>query len=299
MSRRLLVSCLFPAVLLSSDVSDRSHASVVSGERAVAHVRTLVGFGSRTPSSAGMEKAQSYIRKQLQRARVQVEEVSFAAATPRGTFRMTNFVAKIPGKRADIVILAGHYDTVDTRLIPKFVGANDGGSSTGLLLELARVLARRHNDLSVWVVFFDGEEALEQWGPRDGLYGSRYLADRWKGEGILQRIRAFILLDMIGDRDLRLRRELNSTPWLVDLVWRAAHELGHAAHFSDAPVVVEDDHLPFARAGVPVVDLIDFDYGPGNRYWHSPQDTLDKVSARSLQVMGEVVLEALCRLEER
>lgn len=270
-----------------------------SGERALKHVQALVRLGPRPPSSSGIQQARAYIHRELRRSSIDVEEVTFVASTPRSSLAMTNLVAKIPGKSADIVVLAGHYDTLEPRLVPGFVGANDGGSSTGLLLELARVLAERKNELTIWIVFFDGEEALERWSPSDGLYGSRYLAYRWKREGILTRIRAFILLDMVGDRELGLRRELNSTPWLVDLVWEAARELGHSAHFLDEVTAVEDDHLPFARAGVPAVDLIDFQYGPANRYWHSRADTLDKLSARSLHVVGEVVLEAVRRLEER
>lgn len=289
----------FLSLLLGVGVAAAGGPPSFSGKRAYAHVRALVAFGPRAPGSQGIQKARAYLRRELRQAGVDVEEVKFVAQTPRGAVSMTNLVAKIAGKHTDIVVLGGHYDTVDTRRIPNFVGANDGGSSAAVLLELARVLAARRNELSIWVVFFDGEEALRQYSARDGFYGSRYLAERWRQQGILPRIRAFILLDMIGDRDLRLPRELNSTPWLRDLVWRAARDLGHAAHFSNQTLVLEDDHLPFLRAGVPAVDLVDFDYGPGNRYWHTSQDTLDKLSARSFEVIGEVVLETLRRLEQR
>lgn len=267
-----------------------------SGERALAHVRALVSLGPRPAGSPGIQRAREYILKQLHRSHIAVEEVSFAASTPRGRVLMTNYVAKIPGKSREIVVLGGHYDTLRAE---GFVGANDAGSSTGLLLELVRVLAERENELTLWVVFFDGEEAIRQWGPRDGLYGSRYLTNWWQQRGILPRIRALIIVDMIGDRDLKLRRDLNSTPWLVELIWDVARELGYGAHFSDEQLAVEDDHIPFVRAGVPAVDLIDFEYGPNNRYWHTPQDTLDKISARSLDIVGKVVLETVRRLEQR
>ncbi|MFQ5818056.1 MAG: M28 family peptidase [Terriglobia bacterium] len=298
MKFRLGVSALLLGVLLGVGAVAEGPPPF-SGTRALAHVRALVALGPRPPGSEGIRKARAYLRQQLRQAGVAVEELKFIAQTPRGPVSMSNLVARIPGKHTDIVILAGHYDTLDTRRVPNFVGANDGGSSAAVLLELARVLAARRNHLSIWIVFFDGEEALRQWSARDGLYGSRTLAERWRGERVLPRIRAFILLDMIGDRDLRLRRELNSTPWLVKLVWNAARDLGHAAHFSNQTLVLEDDHLPFLRAGVPAVDLIDYDYGPGNRYWHTADDTLDKLSARSFQVIGEVVLETLRRLEQR
>lgn len=292
-------SCLLLVVLVGVPAPTQSAQPTFSGDRALAHVRALVALGPRAPGSEGIEKARVYIRRNLRRSAIEVEEVTFVASTPRGSVPMTNLVAKIPGKSTDIVVLAGHYDTVDTRLIPGFVGANDGGSSAAMLLELARVLGKRRTDLSIWVVFFDGEEALQQWGPRDGIYGSRYLAGLWKRERIMSRIRGFILLDMVGDRDLVIRRELNSTSWLLDLIWKVAEDLGHATYFSKQTLAVEDDHVPFVRAGVPAVDLIDFDYGPGNRYWHSREDTVDKLSARSLGVIGEVVLETLRRLEQR
>lgn len=293
----LLCWLLSPLAGLGAD-SDSLHPPF-SGKRALNHVHALADFGPRPPGSEGIQKAREYIRTHLRRSYIDVEEIPFVAQTPYGSVLMTNFVAKIPGKSTDILVLAGHYDTVDTRKVPNFVGANDGGSSAGLLLELARVLAERRNELTIWLVFFDGEEAIREWSARDGLYGSRYLAFSWKRDGILPRIRAFILLDMVGDRDLLIRRDLNSTPWLTDLVWQAARDLGHTAHFSDQILTLDDDHTPFVRAGVPAVDLVDFDYGPGNRYWHTKEDTPDKLSARSLQVVGEVVLETVRRLEQR
>ncbi len=301
-ARRFLL--LLVCVFVGLGVAAQGVPAPFSGERALAHVRALVALGPRPAGSLAIQRARDYILKQLRRAQtggglpahIDVEELSFAASTPRGRVLMTNYVAKIPGKRREIIVLAGHYDTLR---LEGFVGANDAGSSTGLLLELARVLAARQNEFTLWLVFFDGEEAIRQWGPQDGLYGSRYLANRWQQQGILPRMRAFLLLDMVGDRDLRLRRELNSTPWLVELVWNVAHELGYAGHFSDEQLAVEDDHLPFLRAGVPAVDLIDFEYGPNNRYWHTTEDTLDKLSARSLSIVGKVVLETVRRLEQR
>jgi Zn-dependent M28 family amino/carboxypeptidase len=198
----------------------------------------------------------------------------------------------VPGRRPDIILVGGHYDTkwfADIR----FVGANDGGSSTGLLLELARALAARPRGFTYWVVFFDGEEARVTWTERDSLYGSRRLAERMARSGRLPR--AVLVADMIGDRDLAIRREAHSAPWLTDLVWQAAARLGHGAHFRPETLVVEDDHVPFLRRGVPAALLIDFDYPP----WHTAEDTLDKISARSLQVVGEVLLEALGDLEQR
>lgn len=289
----LAVLLLFAGPLAARE----ANRPVLSGRRAFKHVRTLVERGNRAPGSAGHRWTQGYIVRQLRLAYAEVEEVDFATQTPRGLRPMKNIIGKIRGRSSDLVVLAGHYDTLDRE---GFVGANDAGSSTGLLLELARVLGlKQPNPVEVWVVFFDGEEAMEKWGTRDGLYGSRYQVSAWERAGVLERIKAVIVVDMIADKDLRLRRDLNSTPWLTDLVWQVAGEKGYGAHFLEETVAIEDDHVPFVRAGVPAVDLIDFDYGPGNRYWHTPQDTLDKLSPRSLEIVGRVVLETVARLGQR
>ncbi|HEX9764625.1 MAG TPA: M28 family peptidase [Candidatus Acidoferrales bacterium] len=285
---------VFPA---ACQAGSKSPAAAVSGERAMAHVRALVGFGERRPGSEGHRKAQEYILSELRKLQVEVEEVNFTAETPRGRVPMKNIIAKIPGRSADILVIGGHYDTLWQE---GFVGANDGGSSAALLLELARVLKQQGPQrMAVWLVFFDGEEAVEQWTERDSLYGSRWQARLWQQQGVLQRIRALIIVDMIGDKDLALKRESSSTPWLVDLIWKVAREKGYGKHFLDAEVPLLDDHTPFLQLGVPAADLIDFDYGPGHRYWHTPQDTLDKVSPRSMEIVGEVVLESLRRLMQR
>jgi len=272
-------------------------ADRVSGRQALEHVRALLRFGGRTPGSEGHRWAEDYIIRHLRLAYAEVEEVNFAAQTPDGVVAMKNIIGKIPGRSPEIVLLAGHYDTLARE---GFLGANDGGSSAALLLELARVLGGQQPlPLTVWLVFFDGEEAVRQWGPQDGTYGSRYQAGAWQRAGVLPRVKAMILVDMIGDKHLTLRRDLNSTPWLTELVWQVAREKGYREHFLEETTAIEDDHLPFVRAGVPAVDLIDFDYGPGNRYWHSREDTLDKLGARSFEIVGEVMLETVARLGQR
>jgi Zn-dependent M28 family amino/carboxypeptidase len=189
-------------------------------------------------------------------------------------------------------MIGGHYDTKFYREF-RFVGANDAGSSTALLLELARVLAKARREFTYWLTFFDGEEARETWTATDSLYGSRHLAAELARTKKLPR--ALILVDMIGDRDLAIRRDPQSTPWLTDIVWSAARRLRHDAHFRSDPLAVEDDHVPFLRVGVPATLLIDMDYPP----WHTAEDTLDKVSAESLKVVGEVLLDALPAIEDR
>ncbi len=229
-----------------------------------------------------------------------MELEAFTANTPAGPVGMKNLLCRLkgtaPGARA--LVVSGHYDT---KPMPgrNFVGANDGGSSTGFLLELARVAARTPRKRDLWIVFFDGEEAFAQWNATDSLYGSRHQATKWASTGFLARIDALINVDMIGDRDLNLLRDVNSSPELVNLIWRVAADLGVKQHFEDAQTAMEDDHMPFRRMGVNAIDLIDFEYGPLNRWWHTEQDTLDKLSAQSFTVVGRVVVEALRRLDAK
>jgi glutaminyl-peptide cyclotransferase len=188
-------------------------------------------------------------------------------------------------------MIGSHYDTKWFAYFT-FVVANDGGSSTALLLQLARELAKVPREFTYWLTFFDGEEARATWTSTDSLYGSRHLAGELARTAQLPR--AMLLVDMIGDKNLGIRREGHSTRWLTDIVWATAHRLGHRRHFLDAVLAVEDDHAPFLRAGVPAALLIDFDYPP----WHTAADTLDKVSAQSLAIVGEVVREALPAIEQ-
>jgi Zn-dependent M28 family amino/carboxypeptidase len=270
----------------------------VDGNLAFAHVQKLVSFGPRPPGSAAMRKTQAYLIEQLKKCGLAVEEQDFLAATPIGSTGMKNIVARIPGKQGQAVVVGSHYDT---KYMPNafFVGANDGGSSTGLLLEIARVLSLRKLNCPVCLVFFDGEEAFQQWSPSDSLYGSRAVVENMKRKGTLSQVRAMFLLDMIGDRELVLEKDYSSTSWLVDLVWQSARELGYQKHLSSFPKAMDDDHVPFLRAGIPSVDLIDFEYGFNNLYWHTSNDTLDKVSPRSLKVTGDILLRSLEKLCSR
>jgi len=177
-----------------------------------------------------------------------------------------------------------------------FVGANDGGSSTGFLLELARVVNTMSHADDIYLVWFDGEEAFGEWSDTNGIYGSKHLADKWSREGALGRIKALINVDMIGDKDLGILQEGNSSPALLRMVWTTAHDLGYGKYFLDSGFATEDDHLPFVHKGVNALDLIDFDYGPGNDYWHTEKDTMDKLSAHSLDVVGNVLVAVMRKL---
>jgi Zn-dependent M28 family amino/carboxypeptidase len=267
--------------------------------RAMQYTREVVAFGPRPVGSEAHKKLEAYLRSHLKFVGAQLEDDVFTASTPAGPLAMDNIIGKIPGTREGIVVIASHYDTLYGR--KDFVGANDGGSSTGLLLELARQLESqgRRRGYSVWLVFFDGEEAIRQWSDTDSLYGSRHLAEKWKQDGTAKKIKALLLADMIGDADLNVLHELNSTPWLEDLIYQAASGLGYQSHFFGRDDAVGDDHSPFLRAGVPSADLIDFDYGYNNVFWHTANDTLDKLSPKSLQITGDVILETVRLLDQR
>jgi len=262
--------------------------------RAWEHLRQLVAIGPRPSGSPAIEQTRKYIKDQLTAAGVTFIDQTWDDETPLGKVRMTNLVATIPGARKDRLVIAGHYDTKLFRQF-RFVGASDGGSSAAFLLELARVLKARKNSLTIELLFLDGEEAVVEWEGNDHTYGSRHYVDVAKKDGSLATLKALLLVDMIGDRDLRIRRDTNSTRWLTDIIWDSAKRLELDTAFVAEATRVEDDHIPFLQAGVPSVDIIDLDYEP----WHTAKDTLDAVSARSLQIVGDVVLAALPQIEAR
>jgi Zn-dependent M28 family amino/carboxypeptidase len=290
-ARRAVASALLAAAIATAAIAPAAEAPKFDGAATLKHVERLVAMGPRVAGTPGGVRARAYIVSELQRIPgVQVEVKPFEADTPHGRLSMANVIAVLPGKRSDVVMLAGHYDTKLFKEF-QFVGANDGGSSTALLIELTRRLAARPRDYTYWLVWFDGEEARVTWTERDSLYGSRHLAAALARDKRLPR--AMVLLDMIGDRDLAIRREAHSAAWLTQIVWDTAARLGHGRHFLRDTIPVEDDHVPFLRLGVPATLLIDFDFLP----WHTAADTLDKVSADSLAIVGQVVLEALPSVE--
>ena len=287
----LLGALVLPFAVAPPAAQDLRLPPSFDGAAAMRHVERLVAIGPRPAGSPGAARARAYIIDELKKAGVSAKVEAFDATTPHGRLPMANVVAVIPGRRPDVILIAGHYDTKWFRDIT-FVGANDGGSSAGLLIELARRLRERQREYTYWVAWFDGEEARESWTATDSLYGSRRMAAEL---GKSRRLpSAMIVADMIGDRDLGIRREAGSTPWMTDVIWASAARLGYTAHFLPESLAVEDDHAPFARLGVPAALLIDFDFPP----WHTAEDTLDKVSAKSLEIVGKVILDSLPGIEE-
>ncbi|MGH9434401.1 MAG: M28 family peptidase [Terriglobia bacterium] len=288
----LLLPLLFAACLRAQP------AATFNGQRAFDDIRHLVAFGPRPPGSAALTASRQWIIRALTQSGCRVTQDPFTAPTPAGNIGMDNLIVKIPGSSPSVIMIAGHYDT---KLFKNFlfVGANDGGSSAAFLLEMGRTLCRTRNKYTVWLVFFDGEEAIQQeMSPTDGTYGSRHLEQKLAANGELSRIQAMILVDMIADENLDIRRDLNSTAWLNALLFKTADRLGYSRYFiKNPPTYIGDDHTPFVQAGVSAVDIIDLDYGPDNSYWHSAQDTLNHCSAASLEIVGRVVTAMLRELD--
>lgn len=305
-----------PNARMSSGRADRSNPAVVpsavafNGERALDHVKKQVEIGPRISGSPELAKTREYIVKLLKGYGLTVKADEFTVATPVGDKKMVNVTGEISGDSKDVIIVASHYDSKFYKDM-SFVGANDPGTSVGTLLELARVLSAREQKpkLTYWLVFFDGEEAFcEEWlqchnanlsDPKnplpDNTYGSRHYVSRLKENDDLSRVRALLLMDLIGSKDLELGRDTMSTRWLQDIVWHAARDLGYEKYFVERPEPLGgDDHEPFLRNGVDSLDLIQLRY----RYWHRADDTLDKVSAQSMKIVGEVVLASLPKIEE-
>jgi Zn-dependent M28 family amino/carboxypeptidase len=281
-------------VLLIAALATLAQAADFSGSAALEFTRKAVDFGPRPAGSDADAKLQAYILQQVRVAGAQVIEDRFTASTPRGQIAMKNILVKFPGKSGKAIAITGHFDS---KYFPgrKFVGANDGGSSTGVLIELAKVLAGRQRTDDVYLVFFDGEEAFGEWTDADSVYGSRHLAQLWQSDGTLKRLKALINIDMIGDRDLDIQMEMNSNAALRKLVWDTAASLGYQRYFTGQQIYEDDDHMPFVKLGAPALDVIDADYPA----WHTDDDTMDKVSAQSLDVVGKTMLAVIARLEKQ
>ena len=263
------------------------------GASAYKHVEQLVAIGPHPAGSDGIRRAQAYIIGQLKSFGCPVEEQDFHASTPIGDVAMKNILVKIPSANPNLILYASHYDT---KRIDQFVGADDGGSSTGVLLELGRILCARKNAQTIWLAFLDGEEAFNfQWADPDNTYGSRELAASLALSGTLPRVKAMILVDMVGPANPVYKRETNSTPWLTEVLWSTAARLGYENVFVNESITVADDHVAFLNRDVPAADIIDLQVP----YWHTTSDTLDKIDPRTLAITGHVLIASLPELEKK
>jgi glutaminyl-peptide cyclotransferase len=269
------------------------------GKRAYAQVAKQVSFGPRPAGSPTLAQLQDYLLAELKSYGCTTEVDAFSSQTPAGRIAMKNILVKIPGEKPGVILLGTHYDT---KRLENFVGADDAGSSTGVMLELARNLCSQHGRYNVWIAFFDGEEAVRpEWQDPDNCYGSRQMAARFSNSGDLTKIKAFLIADIVGTRTPHFKRETYSTKALVDLVWSVAKKLGYENIFVDESSAVEDDHQSFLKRHVPSVDVIDLDNGPGGDvyYWHTPEDSLDKISPKTLAIVGHVFLESVKQLQSK
>ena len=264
------------------------------GKAAFEHVAKQVSFGPRPSGSQQIVQTQDYLLSQLKSFGCTVETDDFSAITPVGRIPMKNILVKIPGDRQGIILLGTHYDTLKKE---NFVGADDAGSSTGLMLELARNLCAKHGRYAVWIAFFDGEEAVQEWSDTDSRYGSKEMAAKLGLSGDLKNVRAFLLADIVGGKTARIPREADSTPALTDLVHSTAKRLGYGDLFIDESKGASDDHDSFLARKVPSVDVIaDF---INNGYWHTPQDNMEQISAKTLGEVGHVFLEVVKSLQTK
>lgn len=290
---------LFTVVCASASQPPQAPAAAsFDGTRAFDHLKAQVAIGPRPAGSVGIRQTRAYITRQLAAMGLTVQEQPFVASTPYGPVEMVNLIATLPGRRTDRILFTGHYDTKLFKDIV-FLGASDGASSAAVLLELARALKDRPREYTYEFVWFDGEEAMVEWDlDTDSTYGSRYYVQAAQKAGALAAIKAMILVDMVGHRDLQIERDSYSATWLTDIIWAAAKRLGHGRIFRDVTTTVEDDHVHFVRAGIPSVDIIDLNHFIAQGHWHTAGDNLDAVSAASLQVVGDVLLAALPEIEK-
>jgi glutaminyl-peptide cyclotransferase len=278
---------------------DFGPAPAFDSSRSFQYVKDIVAFGPRPLGSANHKKVEDYILAHLKGD--EVEDDSFTIDSTEGKFPVRNIIAKFPGTRDGIIVIASHYDTNWPLRNINYVGANDGGSSSALLLEIANQLRGKTRDgYSVWLLWDDGEESMRlPWYDPEALYGVRHLAQKWAADGTIKKIKAFLLEDMIGDADLDILRDDNSTPWVEDLIYKSASHLGYQSHFFEQSTAMEDDHKPFMELGVPSADLIDFTYGYNNVFWHTKDDTVDKLSPKSLEIVGKVTLQTVQLIDKR
>jgi len=286
----------------SAAAPDSASLPHIDSKRAFQYTREVTAFGARYMGSENHKKLERYILDHLKGD--QVEDDVFTADTAEGKFPVRNIIAKFPGTKDGLIVILGHYDTVYPLRNSGFVGANDGGSSTAILLEYANQLRgglrdKKREGYSVWLVWTDGEEAVKNWTDTDSVYGARHLAEKWEKDGTLKKIKALMVMDMIGDADLNIDRNTKGAAWLLDLIYAAAQRQGYQSHFYAREGSLEDDHVPFFNRGVPCADVIDLDYGYNNVFWHTPQDTMDKLSPKSLEIVGDTILETIRMLDQR
>jgi glutaminyl-peptide cyclotransferase len=301
MRARIILPSLAAILLLSSSCNEKlSEIPEIDGGAAFSKVSAIYGIGPKPSGSEGARKTAEFIRNEIIKYGIAPETDEWVEKTPaseKTVFR--NVTAVIPGKKDDFIIIGCHYDTKKIETVPGFSGANDGASGAGLLLSLIQTV-KNHSQplpLTLMFAFFDGEECVYRYNDSDGLFGSRRMAGKLKAAGKQATCKAVIILDMIGDRDLNVSIPANSDAALSDRIIKIAGEKGWGKYFTKSNVSIIDDHTPFHELGIPAVDIIDFEYGENNRFWHTAADTLDKISPESLKKTGDLVMALIYRLK--
>ncbi len=288
--------------------AQKKPVATVTGDRILTLTREYVAAApKRFIGSPGHAAAEAFLKAHFapEIAHGQFETDEFHPLTPIGQLTMRNYIVRYPGKKDGVIVLASHYETNYPLKDIAFLGANDGACTTALLIAIGEYLrAHPPEGYSVWLVFDDGEEAIKSWAPSDSLYGTRHLAARWSGDGTIKKIKAFLVADMVGDKDLNILDENQSTSWLRNTLRQAAADTHHTSNVGKTSSAEEDDHLPFLTRGVPSLDIIDVDYGPHTArapdgYHHTANDTIDKISARSLQISADLFLQMIKLINQR
>ncbi|HPO17096.1 MAG TPA: M28 family peptidase [Candidatus Hydrogenedentes bacterium] len=274
----------------------RQKYSPFDSQRAFKDLSTIVAFGPRPAGAPESAKLREFLKHELTMKGIRCFEHAFEADTPAGKKSMVNLVAVIEGTRSETILIGNHYDTKLFKDFP-FIGANDGGSTSAWMLEMARSLGPRRDGRTLWLAWFDGEEAVAKWSDTDGLYGSKALVKHLQENREIANLRAMINVDMIGDTYLGIQKDKNAAQWLQDIFWDTARRLGYQQHFGRLAGNIQDDDFPFRQAGIPSLLLIDFSYGGSilehQQNWHTANDTLENVSAASLQAVADVFYHAL------
>jgi Zn-dependent M28 family amino/carboxypeptidase len=275
--------------------------SPFQADRAYQDLEKILAYGPRKIASEAARKTRDYLEAELDAIGIKVQKHTFTANTPIGNVEMHNLIAKISGTEPGVILLGNHYDT---KLYPgdNFLGANDGGATTAWMLEFARTVGPTREGRSLWLTWFDGEEAIKRWSATDGIYGSRQFVQYLKETNELQNIHTMINVDMIGDCHLSILKDRGAPEWLNATVWTIATKLGYKSHFSDFSQSVQDDHIPFRKANIPALEIIDFSYGGSKadhrKNWHTPNDTIERVCPESLQVVADVIYHAIPAVED-
>jgi glutaminyl-peptide cyclotransferase len=302
---RLGILAMVAAIAVSPAMQAQAHA--VSGAEVMRLTQEYVNAApKRFIGSPGHAAAEAFIKDHFkpEAAKGDFVDDRFTARTPIGPLTMHNLIVKFPGKKDGIIVLASHYETNYWLKDIRFVGANDGACTTALLIALGQYY-REHppQGYSVWLLFTDGEESInKEWTNEDSLYGTRHIAAKWSGDGTLGHIKALVLADMIGWKELNIDKETNSTPWLLEDLAKAGRDTGHSKYLFKESQAIQDDHLPFVQRGVPSLDVIDFEYGTAadpEAFHHTEQDTMDKLSVASLQVSADLFVDLVKLINER